>query len=427
MLFLTYHTSTSSRCFERELKFFSIIQGWISHNTPQGIVAGREVLCNFVTMLMSSEIYVGKTVLHSFKNLSISQNICCLAILFLLPPQRFVRTTASRSKAKTAKMTTPCAPIAFPPLHDTFGCLFIGTTLSGAMWGVTTMQTYNYFLEYFGVDRPLLSIMVGVVYALDTVHQMMLLHLVYTYLVSNFGNPVILGTLVWSILIMVLLTAMIGLICQLFLTYRVWVLSRGKIHVVVIVLLPILGLFSTTLAYFAKAWPFTTFAQLALVGGFSKAVNVLGAVSDITITIALSILLWSSKSGMRKTDAIVNRLILFCVRTGAITTLCAICSLITISALPNTFIYITFYCTLARWYTASLLATLNARSDLRSQTNAASHHSLANVSLDHHTGSRERNHGRPGDADVNVRRIAINKDVETLITNEYEMKTQQAL
>ncbi|KAG7091542.1 hypothetical protein E1B28_010571 [Marasmius oreades] len=323
-------------------------------------------------------------------------------------------------------MTTPCAPIQFPPLHDTMGCLFIGTTLAGAMWGVTTMQTYNYFFQYFKVDRPLLNIMVGVIYALDTVHQIMLLHLVYTYLVSNFGSPVILGTLVWSILIMVLLTAFIGLICQLFLTYRIWILSRGKVPVVVVVLLPILGLFTTTLAYFANAWPFTTFAQLALVGGYSRAVNVLGAVSDITITLTLSFYLWSSKSGMRRTDAIINRLILFCVRTGAITTACAICSLITISLLPNTFVYITFYCTLARWYTASLLATLNARSDLRSQSTP--HHSLGStaVSLDS-SGSRDRT-GRAVDASGGVRHVAINKEgVDTLIPNEYEMKVNQAL
>ncbi|KAF9267071.1 hypothetical protein L218DRAFT_955541 [Marasmius fiardii PR-910] len=317
-------------------------------------------------------------------------------------------------------MTTPCAPIEFPPLHNTMGCLFLGTTFAGAMWGVTTMQTYNYFLQYFRVDRPALNITVGVVYLLDTVHQCMLLHFTYTYLVSHFGDPVILGTLLWSILAMVLLTSLIGFICQSFLAYRVWVLSRGKFHVVGIVLLPILGLFACTLAYFGKAVPFTQFIQLGQVGGYSRAVNVLGAVSDVTITVALSFYLWSSKSGMRKTDAIVNRLILFCVRTGALTTLCAICSLITISVLPNTFIYITFYCTLARWYTTSLLSTLNARAELRSKTGATS---VANVSFDNHPhGSHDRT-GRAVAPDANVRHIAINKDVETLITNEYEMKS----
>ncbi|EEB87234.1 hypothetical protein MPER_15502, partial [Moniliophthora perniciosa FA553] len=68
------------------------------------------------------------------------------------------------------------------------------------LWGITSMQTYNYFLQYWRVDRPILNITVGVVYILDTVHQLMLSHMLYIYLVSNWGNPVILATLVWSIL-----------------------------------------------------------------------------------------------------------------------------------------------------------------------------------------------------------------------------------
>ncbi|KAL0576000.1 hypothetical protein V5O48_005967 [Marasmius crinis-equi] len=226
---------------------------------------------------------------------------------------------------------------------------------------------------------------------------------------------------------MVLLSGFIGLIVQSFLAYRVYVLSRKNIFVVTLVLLPVLGLFAVTVAYFAKAWHFTTFAELALVGGFSRAVNVLGAVSDLCITSALSFYLWSSKSGMRKTDAIVNRLILFCVRTGLLTTACAILSLITISVLPNTFVYITFYSTLARFYSVSLLTTLNARADLRSQTSGTTH-SLANVSLDNNNNTSNRT-GRPmvtTDSDSGVRHIAIKQDVETLITNEYEMKAQRS-
>ncbi|KAJ8091676.1 hypothetical protein PM082_020911 [Marasmius tenuissimus] len=179
-----------------------------------------------------------------------------------------------------------------------------------------------------------------------------------------------------------------------FLAYRVWVLSHKNVYVVSVV-------------------------------GFSRAVNVLGAVSDLGITTALSFYLWSSKSGMRRTDAIVNRLILFCVRTGSLTTACAILSLITISVFPNTFVYITFYSTLARFYSISLLATLNARSELRNQTSGTTH-SLANVSLD----NNQNRSGRPvvtSDSDSGVRHIAIKQDVETFVANEYEMKAHRAL
>ena len=67
--------------------------------------------------------------------------------------------------------------------------------------------------------------------------------------------------------------------------------------------------------------------------------NALGAASDVAITGALSFYLWTSKSGMKKcdmdclsnlnyvdgshvnsTDAIMDRLILFFIRTGLLTT-----------------------------------------------------------------------------------------------------------
>ncbi|KAF9260751.1 hypothetical protein L218DRAFT_962331 [Marasmius fiardii PR-910] len=309
-----------------------------------------------------------------------------------------------------------CAPIVIPPLHNTMGALFIGVAIAGALWGITSMQTYNYFMRYYGIDRPVISIMVGIVYAFDTVHQIMISHLLYTYLVSNWGNPVILGTLVWSILIMVLMTGFIGLVVQLFLVYRVYVLSHKNYVVVGVVLLPVFGVFASSMAYFARAWPFTTFLELNLVGGLSRAVNVLGAVSDVIITIALSYYLWRSKSGIKRTDAIMNRLILFCVRTGLLTTACAIMSLITISVFPGTFIYITFYATLARFYSFSLLATLNARADLI-KTSSGFTSFATSLTLE---GGSSFSRRAPGEISNPVRHITIKQETET--THEFEMK-----
>ncbi|KAG7095692.1 hypothetical protein E1B28_006406 [Marasmius oreades] len=339
----------------------------------------------------------------------------CIAVPRLNPALLKVRVCSA------SNMSGPetCAPIVIPPLHNTMGALFVGVAIAGALWGITTMQTYTYFMRYYGIDRPVINIMVGTVYALDTVHQFMISHLLYTYLVTNWGNPVILGTLVWSILIMVLMTGFIAVIVQLFLVYRVWILSHRNYYVVGVILLPVCGVFGTTMAYFARAWPFTTFAQLALVGGLSRAVNVLGAVSDVIITAALSYYLWKSKSGIKRTDAIMNRLILFCVRTGLLTTACAILSLITISVFPTTFIYITFYATLARFYSFSLLATLNARAELvRSQGGFGSFA----TSLTLEGGSSSYSSRRPPtEHSSSVRHITIKQETET--THEFEMKS----
>ncbi|KAK7023451.1 hypothetical protein VNI00_016757 [Paramarasmius palmivorus] len=147
-------------------------------------------------------------------------------------------------------------------------------------------------------DPIRLKVMVGTTLVLDTTHQVMLCHLLYTYLITNYGKPVVLGELIWSILV------------RFHRVDRATLLGMAHLDphknrpVTILILLLIFAEFGVTLAYFGCS-------------------------------------------------------------TGLLTTVCAILSLITITVLPNTFIYITFYSTLARFYSTSFLATLNARAELR--------------------------------------------------------------
>lgn len=77
-------------------------------------------------------------------------------------------------------------------------------------------------------------------------------------------------------------------------------------------------------------------------------INAISAASDVAIAIALTFLLHRSRSGFRKSERIINRLILFTVNTGVLTGFCAILTLIFKIAFPNTFIYMVFYILVAR-------------------------------------------------------------------------------
>ncbi|EEB98665.1 hypothetical protein MPER_01787 [Moniliophthora perniciosa FA553] len=116
----------------------------------------------------------------------------------------------------------------------------------------------------------------------------------------------------------------------------------------------------------------STYLELKELSVLSRVVNVLGAASDIAITTSLAFYLYTLKPGFKATDAIMNQLILFSVSTGVLTTVCALSSLITISVLPDTFVYIAFYSTLARFYATSFFATLNARNRLRDANKSGS-------------------------------------------------------
>ena len=73
-----------------------------------------------------------------------------------------------------------------------------------------------------------------------------------------------------------------------------------------------------------------------------------GVAGDVAIAGSLIFLLQQSRTGFRRSDSIINRLILFSLNTGLLTSLDAVMSLITITVLPTTFIYIMFFVTVSR-------------------------------------------------------------------------------
>lgn len=103
------------------------------------------------------------------------------------------------------------------------------------------------------------------------------------------------------------------------------------------------------------------------IANWSRAINALAAVSDVAIAVILIFLLQRSRTGFRRSDSVINRLILFSLNTGLLTSIDALLSLITvrlkkssvqnylahywltqITVLPNTFVYITFFVTISR-------------------------------------------------------------------------------
>ncbi|KAF5369787.1 hypothetical protein D9758_001371 [Tetrapyrgos nigripes] len=124
-----------------------------------------------------------------------------------------------------------------------------------------------------------------------------------------------------------------------------------------------------------------TWIDLTRLKGLSMTVNVLGAVADVIIAAGLFYFLHRSRTGFRKSDTIISKLIVFSVSTGLLTSICAIASLLSILIWGQTLIYVAFYFSLGRClsfspkfdvfadkkkvYSNSLLATLNARQSIR--------------------------------------------------------------
>ncbi|KAF5391196.1 hypothetical protein D9757_003145 [Collybiopsis confluens] len=149
---------------------------------------------------------------------------------------------------------------------------------------------------------------VAFVFILDTLHQIMLSHLLYVYFVKSFGDKEHLGTVVWSILVMVFLSAVIALVVQFFLCWRIWILSNKNLFWIVPIILVIIASFAITMAYFIKSWSLRTWVKLAKLSAsttyfdnrdvaanrkysslqkISRAVNCLNFGADLAVTFAL--------------------------------------------------------------------------------------------------------------------------------------------
>ncbi|KAH7873090.1 uncharacterized protein C8R40DRAFT_1071078 [Lentinula edodes] len=137
---------------------------------------------------------------------------------------------------------------------------------------------------------------------------------------------------------------------QIFTAYSLWI--DHHVHV-----FPFISIALATVETFSQMEP--ELRSLSIV------VNVIATVDDIVIATVLSFLFQSSKNGFRRFVPFIRSMYLLVTD--------ATCgehwSYYQMLAAPNTLIYVAFYFCIGRLYTASLLATLNARNGVSNVVN----------------------------------------------------------
>ncbi|KAF4569431.1 hypothetical protein EYR40_008412 [Pleurotus pulmonarius] len=280
------------------------------------------------------------------------------------------------------------------PIDNTFGAAFVGVIVAAVLHGVSCAQAWYYFTHQN--DKWFVKTLVSLVILFDTIHQILISHTVYTYLVTNYNNPDQLQLLVWSVLVEVLFNVRIFSLAGFQKTdfvagiYRILsskfpstegLAAERSEHLVdgasgkwaplysvsaanVIQAFLVLSEFGCVLAFAAlscvllisnfihysslqsisHSLRFTTYMELATLKELSITVNALGAAGDVVIAFSLCVLLHRSRTGFQRSDSMINKLI---------------------AVAPTTFLYIAFFFCLGRLYSNSLLATLNARKMIR--------------------------------------------------------------
>ncbi|OCH85320.1 hypothetical protein OBBRIDRAFT_891239 [Obba rivulosa] len=258
------------------------------------------------------------------------------------------------------------APSVDYHLDGTLGSLQICTMLSSALYGVTVIQTYIYFHQS-SKDSVFYKTMIGLLWIMGTLHQIAICQMAYMYTVTDYGNIIALTKETRSIIAVVFLSAFMDTGVRSLFCMRIWHLSGKNWFLAAVIMLFSLGEF-VSLIVFAMRDEFGIHLEFSAVRSLSPefyVATVLTIVADSLIALSQVVLLWKRRSGVPRTDSVMRTLIIYSINTGFLTTICALVLLITWATMPNNLVYDIFYAALPTLLYNALLATLNARQELR--------------------------------------------------------------
>ncbi|KAI0789575.1 hypothetical protein C8Q75DRAFT_733397 [Abortiporus biennis] len=276
-------------------------------------------------------------------------------------------------------MSIPLVPAPRSIHYDsTLGALFVGE-YQWIFYATGCLQTFNYFMNHnFKKDHVLLRLLVAFLWLLDIGGSLTSSKFCYAYFVTNYNNPIALLSLPdWSgSAFMTFESASDGFVRSLFI-YRIWKLRRQVSLAIVLMVLNLLTMAfnfgratyyaSTTLAIAAKYQQLQIYSKLEDIKWMIISSFTLISVTDTTIAAILCYLLKRMKSAstLKRTSLQLETLMLYSIHTGALTSVCGICVVITYLAMPNNMVFMSIYLILPKLYHNALLATLNGRETLR--------------------------------------------------------------
>ncbi|TBU39811.1 hypothetical protein BD309DRAFT_1021877 [Dichomitus squalens] len=255
--------------------------------------------------------------------------------------------------------TAPALPV-LPSLGSTFGAVLLGVFFSLILYGGILHQAYRYYRTYT-TERLGLKTLVSATVLLETGHTAISMYICYRALVTDYGNPESLSNVTRSVDILPALSGLIVALTQSFFLRRAYLFGKQYRPWALLVLFPLVAGFGFSLAS-------TVDGGLRTGRHIGTSSPTLGVSTDWSLTIILILALRRSRSGIKRTDSMLDTLILYTVTTGLLTSACMLLVFVFSVATPHNLIYIACSFLLTKLYTNSFLAALNTRQSLRSDS-----------------------------------------------------------
>ncbi|THV03995.1 hypothetical protein K435DRAFT_835582 [Dendrothele bispora CBS 962.96] len=262
-----------------------------------------------------------------------------------------------------------------PPLPtETWGCHWIAYVLDICLYGCSLLMLMWYFRVHSAHDSFSTKLTVGLIGIFSTAHVVLMSHQMYTDFIERFGEPDGLDVVIDTSGVDLLSGYLTSFIAQIFFATRIWRIAfKGKkilftAPVVILALLQIsAGIAQTT--FFLRIGRYSQLGSTVRITSTQAAAT---ALCDIFITIILCYLLHTSKTGIRNTNTVIDKLILYAINRGAATSLAALLNLILFVSIPNTFIFMIPLLPSCQLYVISVTSMLCSREGLRGKLYANS-------------------------------------------------------
>ncbi|KAJ7223385.1 hypothetical protein GGX14DRAFT_387705 [Mycena pura] len=233
-----------------------------------------------------------------------------------------------------------------------WGVQYVTYTLDIVLWAIAVVNAAQYFRKYSRKDPLLIRTTVAILLTVTTIHTLFLSIQDFKDFVLLFGNFEGQDEIFWETDVMICATFLVAFVAQMFYASRIWILSKRDWRYVTPVILLALVQLSFGIAQTVEVAKVHRYSKLATTVVTSTAQGAATAACDMTITTILFYILRAVRTGVRRTDSAVDKMIIYAFNRGAMTrasvkllrliSLMAILQLIFFITKPGTFFLLTF-------------------------------------------------------------------------------------
>ncbi|KAG9220301.1 hypothetical protein CCMSSC00406_0006366 [Pleurotus cornucopiae] len=258
-------------------------------------------------------------------------------------------------------MSAPPPP-EIPDLQGTLfsflGALLIGAFFSVCLFGANSLQTWYYY-QHYPTDTVIMKYTVACVWILEAAHAVFICHAVYSYVVLGFGNMLVLSSTACEQKAgrSIRHCTSRNRPCRYAIAFMAGIMGYVQDNPATALsnhwIVAVAGIVFGTDKYadISRSWESLSTSSLAL-----------GAATDLMIALSLGYHLHHARSGITKTDKLINKLIFWAVNIGILTSIAdfTVIALISAQHVKN-IAFVAVYEVISNLYAASMLATLNIR------------------------------------------------------------------